>query len=104
MDPIPPPRPVGRPRVKAATPEYYQGQNIIARQAYQAAYKEANKERLRDYYRDWREANKEKTREYCRVWTARKSAEARAARMLLENFFLGCCEAIFCSFLAMNSL
>jgi len=76
----PAPRSVGRPRQHPAREGYYTDEAIAARRAYQAAYKVANREHLKSYFKDWREANRDKTVAYNQRYEARKRAERLAAR------------------------
>ena len=71
-DPIQAARPVGRPRIHEADPEYYTAESIAARRAYQAQYKDQNKDAIKLYYKTWREAHRDQTRAYNRAWVQRK--------------------------------
>ena len=73
-DPIQAARPVGRPRIHQADPEYYTAESIAARRAYQAQYKNQNKDAIKLYYKTWREAHRDQTRAYNRAWVQRKKA------------------------------
>ena len=73
-DPIQAARPVGRPRIHQADPEYYTAESIAARRAYQAQYKDQNKDAIKLYYKTWREAHRDQTRAYNRAWVQRKKA------------------------------
>ena len=73
-DPIQAARPVGRPRIHQADPEYYTAESIAARRAYQAQYKDQNKDAIKLYYKTWREAHRDQTRAYNRAWVQRKRA------------------------------
>ena len=73
-DPIQAARPVGRPRIHEADPEYYTAESIAARRAYQAQYKDQNKDAIKLYYKTWREAHRDQTRAYNRAWVQRKKA------------------------------
>ena len=73
-DPIQAARPVGRPRIHQADPDYYTAESIAARRAYQAQYKDQNKDAIKLYYKTWREAHRDQTRAYNRAWVQRKRA------------------------------
>ena len=73
-DPIQAARPVGRPRIHQADPEYYTAESIAARRAYQTQYKDQNKAAIKQYYKTWREVHRDQTRAYNRAWVLRKRA------------------------------
>ena len=50
-------RPVGRPRTSPAPDGYYEPDTVAARRAYMSAYKAANGENLKAYYKADRKAH-----------------------------------------------
>lgn len=73
----PPARSVGRPRTLEVPEGYYLPEAVEARRAYQRAYKAANRDGLKTYYRTWREGHREQTVGYNRAYYARVSAARR---------------------------
>ena len=74
-------RPVGRPRTRQIHPEGYDSpESVAARRQYMAAYKAANADHLKAYYRRWRLDHKPEMLEANRQYHARKANAKRLAR------------------------
>ena len=81
MEPPAAARPVGRPRTRQLPDGYDAADAVAARRAYMIAYKAANAEHLKAYYRQWRLEHKPQMLEANRQYHARK-AQARRATAL----------------------
>ena len=78
---VAPARPVGRPATREARPaNYYSPEAVAKRQAYMIAYKLANKEHLKAYYKEWRLAHRDQMNQSNRDYTARLAQAKRLAR------------------------
>ena len=76
-----PARPVGRPATREVRPaNYYTPEAVAKRQAYLMAYKIANREHLKAYYKEWRLANRDKMNQANREYKARVAQAKRLAR------------------------
>ena len=79
MEPPAAARPVGRPRTRQLPDGYDSPDAVAARRAYMIAYKAANAEHLRAYYRQWRLEHKPQMLEANRQYHARKAQARRLA-------------------------
>ena len=73
-------RPVGRPRTRPIHPQGYDSpEAVAARRLYMAAYKAANADHLKAYYRQWRLDHKPQMLEAHRAYHARRAQAKRLA-------------------------
>ena len=87
-------RPVGRPRTRPIHPQGYDSpEAVAARRQYMAAYKAANSEHLKAYYKQWRLDHKPQMLEANRQYHARKAIAKRLATDL-ERSREGATEAL----------